>query len=192
MPNVYIIAGPNGAGKTTFARQFLPQYADCPHFVNADLIALGLSPFAPEMAAFRAGRFVLNEIEILAKQQADFGFETTLSGRGHLPLVRDLKSRGYRINLFFLWVPKVDLVLLRIKDRVSKGGHNVPECDVRRRFDRSPTNFLIYYRYLADTWTIFDNSGPVPSIIALERENHLRIMNKAAYGALINRHEQNK
>ena len=120
--------------------------------MNADLIAQGLSPFAPENAAFRAGRLMIGEIEMLAKQQVDFGFETTLSGRGHVPLVRELKKQGYKIHLFFLWVPEVDLTLSRIKDRVSKGGHNVPEPDVRRRFDRSLRNFLFHYRPLADSW----------------------------------------
>jgi len=89
-PNVYIIAGPNGAGKTTFARKFLPDYADCRNFINADLIAQGMSPFAPESAAFRAGRLMLNEIEFQASRGADFGFETTLSGRGHLKSIRGL------------------------------------------------------------------------------------------------------
>lgn len=192
MPNVYIIAGPNGAGKTTFAREFLPSFADCRYFVNADLIAAGLSPFAPEKVALRAGRLALDEIDILAKQQVDFGFETTLSGRGYLSLVRDLKNTGYRVHMFFLWVTEVELLLFRIRDRVSKGGHNVPEPDVRRRFDRSPTNFLTDYRPLADGWMIFDKSRRAPSIIALELENQLRIMNKVTYSTLINRYEQNK
>ena len=115
-PNVYIIAGPNGAGKTTFAREFLPNYADCLNFVNADLIAQGLSPFSPESVAFRAGRVMLGEIERLMKQEVDFGFETTLSGRGHLRLIRQLKKAGYEVHFFFLWLPKVALALSRVKE----------------------------------------------------------------------------
>jgi len=191
-PNLYIIAGPNGAGKTTFAREFLPLYADCRNFINADLIAQGLSPFVPEAVAFHAGRLVLSEIEKLARQRVDFGFETTLSGRGHLPLIRDLKNRGYRIHLFFLWLSGVDLTLSRIRDRVLEGGHNVPEADVRRRFDRSVKNFLFHYRQLADSWALFDNSEQIPSIIALEKAGHLNIINREAYLALINRYEQNE
>src|SRR5260370_21456081 len=99
-PNVYIIAGPNGAGKTTFAREFLPKYADCPNFVNADLIAQGLSPFSPETAAFRAGRLMLEEMEAFARHGDDFGFETTLSGRSHLNLIPALNHRRYHIPLF--------------------------------------------------------------------------------------------
>jgi DNA polymerase III delta prime subunit len=93
-PSAYIIAGPNGVGKTTFAREFLPNYADCKNFVNADLIAQGMAPFSPETAAFRAGRLVLNEIDLLAQRRADFGFETTLSGRSDLGLIRRLKNQG--------------------------------------------------------------------------------------------------
>jgi len=101
-PNLYIVAGPNGAGKTTFAREFLPNYADCRNFINVDLIAAGLAPLAPETAAFRAGRLMLQEIQTFANQRADFGFETTLSGRSYLGLIRELKSRGYQVHIFFV------------------------------------------------------------------------------------------
>jgi len=113
-PSLYIIAGPNGAGKTTFARQFLPNYADCRNFINADLIAQGVSPFSPEAAAFRAGRLMLQEIDLYAKRGESFGFETTLSGRSYLSLIRRLKKRGYKVHFFYLWVPSVELALWRI------------------------------------------------------------------------------
>ncbi|HKW74962.1 MAG TPA: zeta toxin family protein [Terriglobales bacterium] len=114
-PNAYIIAGPNGAGKTTFAREFLPSYAQCSNFINADLIAQGLSPFAPERAAFRAGRLVLSEISGMAERRLDFGFETTLAGRSYLGLIRELKERGYKIHFFYLWLPNAELTLTRIR-----------------------------------------------------------------------------
>ena len=101
-PSLYIIAGPNGAGKTTFARELLPHYAKCSEFVNADLIAGDLSPFAPEAAAMRAGRLLLEQIHLLASKRSDFGFETTLSGVTYVALLRRLKAQGYRIQLFFL------------------------------------------------------------------------------------------
>jgi predicted ABC-type ATPase len=101
--NLYVIAGPNGVGKTTFAREFLPNYANCRNFVNADLIAQGIAPFSPETAAFRAGRLVLSEINKLAQRHADFGFETTLSGRSYMNLFRQLKRQGYQLHFFFLW-----------------------------------------------------------------------------------------
>jgi predicted ABC-type ATPase len=111
---LYIIAGPNGAGKTTFAREFLPNYADCKNFVNADLIAQGISPFSPELAALRAGRMMLTEIQSFANRRVSFAFETTLSGRSYIPLLRRLKAQGYEIHFFFLWLKSVDLALSRI------------------------------------------------------------------------------
>jgi len=124
-PNLYIVAGPNGAGKTTFAREFLPNYAECLEFVNADLIAGGLSPFYPERAAIRAGRLMLEQIRLLASQDRDFGFETTLSGKTYVRLLTNLKAQGYRIHLYFLWIKNVDIAIERIADRVRRGGHSV-------------------------------------------------------------------
>jgi predicted ABC-type ATPase len=158
----YIIAGPNGVGKTTFARTFLPKYADCKNFINADLIAQGISPFSPEAATVRAGKLMLNEIGFFAQRRATFAFETTLSGRGYLRLIRQLKNKGHTVHLFFLWVKSVDVALSRVKDRVLKGGHDVPEVVVRRRFGRSIRNFFAEYRQLVDSWYLFDNSGGTP------------------------------
>jgi len=133
-PVCYIIAGPNGAGKTTFARKFLPEYVKCLDFINADLIAGGISPFVPEKAAIQAGRIMIEQIQHLAESRRDFGFETTLSGKSYANLLHKLKGKGYRIHLFFLWLPSADLAIERIADRVRKGGHNIPEEVVRRRF----------------------------------------------------------
>jgi len=182
--DLYIIAGPNGAGKTTFAREFLPNYADCKNFVNADLIAQGMAPFSPETAAVRAGRMMLSEIRAFAKKSVSFAFETTLSGRSYMALLRQLKAKGYEIHIFFLWVGSVDLALSRVQERVSRGGHDVPEAVVRRRFDRSVRNFLVHYRELGDNWALFDKSGEAPAVIALEEEKKVRIMKKSLYGAL--------
>ena len=187
-PTVYIIAGPNGAGKTTFAREFLPNYAECKNFINADLIAQGVAPFSPEAAAFRAGRLMLEEIDLHAKRNESFGFETTLSGRSYLSLIRNLKQRGYNVHLFFLWIPAVALALRRVRARVLEGGHDVPEVVVRRRFDRSIRNFLVCYRSLADSWMLFDNSGATPAILAFEKQGSLRIMNRELYDMLIARY----
>jgi predicted ABC-type ATPase len=184
-PSVYVIAGPNGAGKTTFARKFLPHYADCQNFINADLIAQGVSPFSPEAAAFRAGRLLLDEIQHYMKQGADFGFETTLSGKTYLNLFRRLRRRGYAIHIFFLWVPTVEVALSRIQERVVGGGHDVPEAVVRRRFERSVKNFFVAYRHLADSSTLFDNSGGRPVMIVLERQARLRIIRKRIYTELV-------
>ena len=185
--DLYIIAGPNGVGKTTFATKFLPKYANCPNFINADLIAKGMSPFSPELAALRAGRLVLSEIRFFARRRVSFAFETTLSGRSYLRLIPRLKKQGYRVHIFFLWVKSVDVALSRIKDRVLKGGHDVPEAIVRRRFSRSIQNFLTEYRTLTDSWYLFDNSGGIPDLIA-EKTHNLHIIDKESYQSLIARY----
>ena len=183
-PNLYIIAGSNGAGKTTFARKFLPDYVDCLEFVNADLIASGLSPFSPERAAIRAGRLMLERIHLLADSRTDFGFETTLSGKGYVRLLHDLKDRKYQISLFFLWVNDIEIALARIADRVSRGGHNVPEEIVRRRFHRGLTNFFQLYRPLVDFWAIIDNSTSTPNMVAFEKNNILKIVDTYLFSVL--------
>lgn len=174
-PNLYIIAGPNGAGKTTFAKEFLPHYAKCENFVNADLIAQGLSPFSPASAGIKAGRLLLKQIHEFAERRADFAFETTLAGKTYIQLLRKLKQQGYVIHLFFLWIPSVELALVRIKDRVAQGGHNVPAIDVRRRFGRSVQNFWRAYRPLLDSWTAFNTSTAPPALIAKEEGGTLTV-----------------
>ena len=180
-PNLYIIAGPNGAGKTTFANQFLPNYAECREFVNADLIAGGLSPFLPERAEIQAGRLMLERIKLLSGRLDDFGFESTLSGTAFVNLIKKLKEKGYRTHLFFLWVQNVDVALARISDRVRRGGHSVPDKVVHRRFPKSIFNFFNLYRPLADYWAIFDNSTDTPIMIASEEFGHIKIKNKSLY-----------
>lgn len=183
--NLYIIAGPNGSGKTTFAKKFLPLYAHCDNFINADLIAQGLSPFSPSVAAMKAGRLVLQEIQSLAAKGADFAFETTLSGKAYLSLLKELKNKDYRINLFFLWIPSADLALGRIKDRVAGGGHDVPAADVKRRFRRSTYNFLKFYRPLLDSWYLFDNSTSAHSLVAKEKDGKLSVMNTELFAKIL-------
>ena len=137
----YIIAGPNGAGKTTFAREFLPVEAECLNFVNADLIALGLSPFQPEKMAIEAGRLMIQNINNCIKSNESFAFETTLSGKGYVNKIMDWKSKQYEIIIYYLKIPTVEFAIERVKLRVSQGGHNIPEQDIRRRFERSWINF---------------------------------------------------
>jgi len=184
-PNLYIIAGPNGAGKTTFARKFLPDYAKCLEFVNVDLIANGISPFDPERAALRAGRIMLEQIHSLAQRRLDFGFETTLSGKAYIKLLQKMKKGGYLIHLFFLWINDVELALERIRLRVRNGGHAIPEATVRRRFGRSLANFLLVYKPLADSWTIFDNSGDVPKMVAFEESGKIEILDPDLFNNLL-------
>jgi predicted ABC-type ATPase len=164
-PVCIVIAGPNGAGKTTFAREFLLKDAGVVHFVNSDLIAGGLSPLRPELAALAAGRLVLKELDRLAKARVDFAFESTLSGLGYLARLKRWKDSGYRVEIVYLRLPSLQLALRRIGARVKQGGHSVPRADVLRRFSRSWTNFQNAYRLLADDWTVYDNSGVKPRLL---------------------------
>ncbi len=170
-PVCHVIAGPNGAGKSTFALHYLPDLARCENFVNADLIAAGLSPINPAAAALTAGRMVLERIEELAARHLDFGFETTLAGKHHARTIEGLKKRGYRIVLRYLWIPSTTFAIRRIKNRVALGGHHVPAPDVRRRFGRSIQNLFALYAPLVDELIVLDNSTSPPTIIFSERQD---------------------
>lgn len=179
--NVYVIAGPNGAGKTTFARKFLPYFAHCEEFVNADLVATGLSPFAPQKSALAAGRLVLEKLAELASQGKNFGFETTLSGKTYLNFLKILKKKGYLIHIFYLWLLDESLAVQRIHDRVKQGGHLVPPEDVHRRFGRGLRHFLIDYRHVINNWILFDNSGAEPVKVAFGINTKTSILNASLY-----------
>jgi predicted ABC-type ATPase len=164
-PRCIVIAGPNGAGKTTFARDYLPAIAGLIHFVNVDLIAGGISPLRPELAAVTAGRLVLRELDRLVKEKADFAFESTLSGLRYASRMQAWKAVGYSIEINFIRVPSPELALRRVGSRVKQGGHNVTKTDVLRRYKRGWTNFLEVYRPLADHWTVYDNSEATPRLL---------------------------
>lgn len=181
MPECYVIAGPNGAGKTTFAREFLPNYMGCLNFINPDLIAAGLSPFDATRAMYKAGRLVIEEIRARAKRMESFGFETTLSGRTYARLLDELRARGYQAHLFYLWLPTPEVALLRIRDRVEQGGHDVPERDVRRRFKRSLENLFHLYRKRVESLYFFDNTSQHPQLVFCEENGALTVFNSAVY-----------
>lgn len=164
-PLCIVIAGPNGAGKTTFAREFLPREAGVIHFVNVDLIAGGLSPLDPKLAAIAAGKLLLKEINRLVRTRADFAFESTLSGLAYANRIKKWKSAGYRIEICFIRLSSTALALRRIASREKQGGHDVPRRAVLRRFDRGWQNFQNIYRPLADAWIVYDNSGDSPQLI---------------------------
>jgi predicted ABC-type ATPase len=164
-PRCIVIAGPNGAGKTTLAREFLDVEAGVIHFVNADLIAYGLSPLKPDLAAVQAGKLLLEEIDRLAALKTDFAFETTLSGIAHAKRLLRLKAMGYQIIIIFIRLNSTKLALRRVAARVRQGGHNVAKVDVVRRFERGLKNFEQIYRPIADSWVIYDNSKDLPRLI---------------------------
>lgn len=158
-PELIVVAGPNGAGKSTAARVLLPQSLGIKQFVNADNIALGLSPFAPETAEFLAGRVMIQRVRELLDARESFGIESTLAGRRYLTLLQQAREVGFSINIIYLWLCSADLAVSRVADRVRQGGHGIPEDTIRRRYDRSLVNFFDRYRPLADAWTVCDNSG---------------------------------
>ncbi len=179
MPNLFVIAGPNGAGKTTYVRDFLPQEMRCREFVNADLIAAGLSPFAPDKAAFEAGRIMLKRLRDLAARREDFAFETTLSGYGYVPFLADLRAAGYRIRLDFLWIPDLDITRNRVRQRVTKGGHDIPDDVQQRRFRVGIRHLAQHYRPLVHEWRLLDNTGNEPHLVAREKDSVLTIVDAA-------------
>lgn len=162
---VIIIAGPNGAGKTTFAREFLPNEAACPVFVNADLIAAGLAPFAPETAAMQAGRLMLAELDRYFRAGASFAFETTLSGRTYLHHIQQWQLAGYRVELIFLRLNQADEAVARVQQRVRQGGHDIPEAVIRRRFSAGLDNFYQHYAPAVDAWALYNNAGEMPVLL---------------------------
>ena len=165
--DILIVAGPNGAGKTTFAREYLLREGGCPNFVNADYLALGLSPFAPELAAIRAGKLMLREIDRFVGEKISFAFETTLSGKIYARKIPGWRELGYRVVLMFLCLTSPEQALDRVRERVLQGGHNIPDDDVRRRFKAGLRNLELLYKPIVDHWSIYDNSGDKP--VFLER-----------------------
>lgn len=162
---IIVIGGPNGAGKTTFATEFLPNEADCPVFINADLIAAGLSPFVPELAAIKAGRLMLAAMAEHAARGESFAFESTLAGTRYGRSIARWQQAGYHVTLIFLSLPSAEVAIRRVAGRVRQGGHAVPEGVIRRRFDAGRRNFERVYRDLVDNWVEYDNSGREPRLI---------------------------
>ena len=163
---VIIIAGPNGAGKTTFAEEYLPHEGACKNFINADLIAKGLSPFAPERVALEAGKIMLREIERNVVAGQSFAFETTLAARNYARQIPRWQKLGYHVKLIFLTLPSADLAVARVKARVAQGGHDIPEAVIRRRFQAGLRNFLAMYRGLVNSWELYDNGGVEPKFLS--------------------------
>lgn len=183
-PTCWIIAGPNGAGKTTFALQYLPTVANCRNFVNADLIAAGLSPLAPETELLAASRLFLQEIENRIRARQDFAFETTLSGRSYLKLIQRLRAEGWRVELIYLALPSVDMSRLRVAERFAHGGHNIPLPDLERRFPRSLRNLLNEFSYAVDRTQCFMNESELPQLVFEQQGETRAILNPELFEQL--------
>jgi predicted ABC-type ATPase len=168
-PTLFLIGGCNGAGKTTFARRLLPMEG-VELFLNADEIARGLSPLKPELAAVRAGRLLLENAHDLIARKKSFGLESTLSGKTYARLLLEAKAAGFFISLHFLVVPSAEVSIERVAHRVTKGGHHVPDADIRRRLTRSVENFLHIFSPHANEWKVWDNEGPEPILLARSQD----------------------
>jgi predicted ABC-type ATPase len=167
LPDPVVIAGPNGAGKSTVAPLLIGERLGIAEFVNADVIAAGLSAFAPERVAIEAGRIMLRRLDELAASGADFAFETTLASRSFAPWIARLqRERGYRFHLFYFWLPDAEMAVTRVSGRVRAGGHSVPAPDIRRRYGRGLSNFFQLYSPIADSWEMHENTSPPPKLIA--------------------------
>ena len=180
--NLFIISGCNGAGKTTASYTVLPEILDCKEFVNADEIARGLSPFNPESVAIEAGRLMLKRIDELLGKGETFSIETTLATKSYINLVRRAKEKGYTVRLLFFWLNSPELALLRIAERVAKGGHNIPEPIVRRRYIAGINNLFRLFMNEVDYWVIYDNSEYPAVLIAKGGKNDsVNIMIESTY-----------
>lgn len=183
-PICWIIAGPNGAGKTTFALNHLPEIADCQNFINADLIAAGISPLDPESKLRQASRIFISEIENCVRAKSNFGFETTLAGRGYLRLVRRLQADGWRVELIYLALPSVEMSQFRVQERVAHGGHNIPLADINRRFPRSLQNLLTEFSMMADRTLCFMNTGEVPEPVFVQEGTQRIVLNAELFNQI--------
>jgi len=166
MPQVFVIGGPNGAGKTTLAETLLPDYLKVSEYVNADLIAGGLSAFNPGTVALEAGRLMLKRIHELAEKGVDFAYETTLASRSFSVFLEGLKERGYSVTLLYVWLRSPDLAVKRVRLRAEAGGHDVSREIVIRRYRRGLLNLRQSYLRLSDEWFLYDNSGARPILVA--------------------------
>jgi len=168
-PICYIIAGPNGVGKTTFAMRYLPAIAQCRNFVNADEIAKGLAPLDAQGSVMQAGKLFFSQLEEKLADRQDFAFETTLSGRNYLTKIPAWQAAGWKVMLFFLYVPTAEVSALRVHQRVMQGGHDIPLEDIARRFPRCLHN-LFLYKEVCDETLCFDNSQATPVVVFHQSE----------------------
>ncbi len=166
MPEIYVFGGCNGSGKTTLAAAILSSLDNPLEFVNADIIAAELNPNNVDAVAVGASRLMLERINTLSRQSRDFAFETTLAARSFARFLKKCKSKGYRVNLVYVWLESAELAVSRVAKRVASGGHNIPEDIIRRRYERGRDNFVELYSPIADYWIVYDNTRQTRSVVA--------------------------
>ena len=142
-------------------------------------------PFSPGKVQIKAGKILITQINQFIKDRVDFAFESTLSGKTYVALLKAAKSKGYVITIFYLSISSAKLAEERIKQRVKEGGHHVPMVDIKRRFKRSWQNFVSLYAPLVHSWLLFDNSGLEPIEVVKCKQGKVRILNKILYHQLM-------
>ena len=185
MPSLYVIAGPNGAGKTIFIKRFAPRELALLDFINADEIARGLAPLAPQRELLEAGRLVLERFRRFVDERRDFCLETTLSGRTYRKYFELARRAGYHVRLDFLLLPSVEDSIRRVADRVEQGGHDVPLEDLHRRFKVCVQNLFTVYRPVIDRWSIYDNGQHAPVLLAYGDARELTVVAKDAFAKIV-------
>ena len=183
---VSIVAGPNGAGKTTFVENFLNRYVECDEFLNTDLIAAGLSPFAPERQNLKASELFLIRLAELETQDRSFSLETTLAGRSYRRRIANWKDCGFQVTLLFLWLPNADMAVQRVLERIAQGGHSIPEPDIRRRYHRGLNNLRNVYLSLVDDAWVLDASQMPPMVVWKRQDGHEQSVDPETWQAILN------
>jgi predicted ABC-type ATPase len=183
-PTIYIIAGPNGAGKTTFASDFLPDFVQCREFLNADLIAAGLSPFSPESQNIQAAEIMRTRMDELVTRRISFSFESTLAARSYSQLIPQWRILGFQVRLLFLWLNSEELAVSRVGIRVSQGGHDVPQADIRRRYRRGIKNLFDLYLHEVDSVHLYNNVQIPPRLVAEYSSGKWQITDDATFKSI--------
>lgn len=179
-PQCHIVAGPNGAGKTTFALDYLMHETNCRAFINADMIAQGLSPLAPQSVQIKAGKLFLEELKRHLEQKESFCFETTLSGSSYLQKINQWRLDGWHVVLHYLWIPDAQFSALRVQERVAQGGHDIPCQAILRRYDKSLRN-LFSYLPICDEVMCYDNSDVSHPLIFTMAAGKIEVINASLY-----------
>lgn len=188
LKELIVVAGPNGSGKTTFAQEYLSRHPFT--YLSADAIAADLSPHAPEKAQFTAGRRFLTELAAKLKADKSIVVESTLSGRRFRRFLETARASGFATTIVMLFLDSPDTCVARVRERVHRGGHGVPESDVRRRFLRSLRNFWRSYRFLTDDWLLIYNAGSDFQDVAIGAGESVSVHDEAVFNQFLSMVEQ--
>jgi predicted ABC-type ATPase len=170
---------------STSSTAYLPKIVHCSRYINADLIAAGLSPLAPERELVAASRIFLQEIENSVLKCQDFAFETTLAGKSYLKLVRRLQQLNWHVELIYLALPSVEMSKARVAERVAHGGHDIPVEAIERRFSRSLCNLLHEFSFVVDNCACFMNINTEPTLIFEQQGTQRDIIHNDFYNHLL-------